>query len=282
MKTNIIDQKHYLWKVIPEVNAICEPLFRKAGITYFNYARAYNDGSIAGLFSHPEWLLYSLVHGVSPSGIELRGFERFSLLGSEILPSSPMDLKKYKKCVDAFKNLLGFDYMLCINYQEPDYYEAFAFASTVGNSGIVNFYLNNLEYLDKFTHFFRDKASLLIENASKPENKILRIKDRPEEFEGLIVPPDKSFKAPPKNILPDNYPLILSKTGTPLSTRELDCMAFIANGRTAKEIGKLMKISNRTVEAHIYNIKNKLDCNRKSEIVDIALENRLNQIIKTH
>lgn len=60
-----------------------------------------------------------------------------------------------------------------------------------------------------------------------------------------------------------------------LSKKELACIKQLMLGKTAKQIGKALGISPRTVEFHITNIKSKLRCYRKSEIIEFLIKNEL-------
>ena len=51
------------------------------------------------------------------------------------------------------------------------------------------------------------------------------------------------------------------------SKREQECIYYLFKGMTAKEIGKILKISFRTVQAHIDHIKCKLNCNSSMQII---------------
>lgn len=258
-----ISDNHHLLRVVPEVNAICQPLFNETQITYFNYARAYHNGEIVGLFTHPEWLLHTLNLKIAPSGVEFKGFKQCSIFGTSIAAPSYMEEKKYSRGVYEFNKLLGFDYLLCLNVQRQNYYEAFAFASTYDNSSIVEFYLNNLDYLRNFANYFQDKAGSLIQRASESANR--------------IVYPDLNTLNISKNFSQENSEYIyVNNKPIQLSKRELECLSFIAKGRSAKEMAKILGISNRTVEVHIYNMKAKLNCHTKSELIDIAVKNSLN------
>jgi DNA-binding CsgD family transcriptional regulator len=55
-----------------------------------------------------------------------------------------------------------------------------------------------------------------------------------------------------------------------LTPRESETLFFLLRGHTAKEVGKHLGISNRTVETHIESIKNKLDCQTKKEIIELG------------
>ena len=54
--------------------------------------------------------------------------------------------------------------------------------------------------------------------------------------------------------------------------RETDCIRLLLLGLTIKEISKLLVLSPRTVEVYLDNIKAKLGCTRKSQIVSALIE----------
>lgn len=58
--------------------------------------------------------------------------------------------------------------------------------------------------------------------------------------------------------------------GKPLSEREIQVIALVANGYTNKEIANKLAISVKTVESHKANSMQKLDLKSRAEIVDYA------------
>lgn len=54
-----------------------------------------------------------------------------------------------------------------------------------------------------------------------------------------------------------------------ITIRELECLMLFSKGMTAKEIGKRMDISHRTVETHFENIKLKFNCLTRSEVISL-------------
>ena len=53
-----------------------------------------------------------------------------------------------------------------------------------------------------------------------------------------------------------------------LSKREAECIFYLLQGKSTKDTGRLMKISPRTVECYINNVKNKLNCYYKGDLLD--------------
>ena len=60
-----------------------------------------------------------------------------------------------------------------------------------------------------------------------------------------------------------------------LSHRELEVLQFIASGRSNKEIGSILFISELTVKGHVRSILEKLDAKGRSEATAIAAERGL-------
>lgn len=52
-----------------------------------------------------------------------------------------------------------------------------------------------------------------------------------------------------------------------LSKREFESISYFVNGKTMKEIADILEISPRTVEDYINNVKRKLGCNSKAEVI---------------
>lgn len=57
-----------------------------------------------------------------------------------------------------------------------------------------------------------------------------------------------------------------------LSKREMECLRFTVRGKSAKQIAAELKISSRTVEEYLNNIKLKLGVFSKAELIDKTLE----------
>ena len=60
---------------------------------------------------------------------------------------------------------------------------------------------------------------------------------------------------------------IFTKRNDPLSSRERECISLCSYGKTAKEVARNLKMSPRTVEAHLAHAKEKLDCKNIKELI---------------
>jgi len=60
---------------------------------------------------------------------------------------------------------------------------------------------------------------------------------------------------------------INSKIAIQFTNRERSCLTQLLKGNTSKQIAASLKLSTRTIEFYINNIKNKLGCQTKSELV---------------
>jgi DNA-binding NarL/FixJ family response regulator len=58
----------------------------------------------------------------------------------------------------------------------------------------------------------------------------------------------------------------------PLSTREQDILACLAQGQASKQIARALGLSVRTVESHRQNIRRKLDLETQADLIKYAVE----------
>lgn len=64
-----------------------------------------------------------------------------------------------------------------------------------------------------------------------------------------------------------------------LSAREKECLFYLLHGKTAKQTGKVLSISPRTVQIHLGHVKNKLGCQNKSELIEFAVHKGLVSVV---
>ena len=147
--------------------------------------------------------------------------------------------------------------------------EFYFFSGPIKSQWLHNFYLNNLDLLEKFVLYFKDAAGKLIRKAEK--NRIILPKS------SISV---KSLENPlhacndVSNLRTDflrdiNFkePISVENGSVLLSNREREVAFNILQGKTALEIAEKLIISRKTVERHIENMKRKLHCSNKAELI---------------
>jgi DNA-binding CsgD family transcriptional regulator len=75
----------------------------------------------------------------------------------------------------------------------------------------------------------------------------------------------------PQVEVPDHYVLDTNHNPVKLSDRELECLFLQLRGKTAKQIAEILKLSKRTVEYYIDNMKSKFGCFNKAELLIAAI-----------
>lgn len=60
-----------------------------------------------------------------------------------------------------------------------------------------------------------------------------------------------------------------------VTRKEAQILYLMAYGYSSREIGDILYKSSRTVETQVNNLKNKLDCDTKRELIQIAIHNQL-------
>lgn len=95
----------------------------------------------------------------------------------------------------------------------------------------------------------------------------------------IIVPPvihraDKKPNTPMQFVL-EKYYLQGPFQGVYLTRREVECLYWLSQGKSAEETAIILFISKRTIEKHFENIKLKLDCRNKYQLIKLAIEQNL-------
>lgn len=264
---SIIQPNHYTLQINRDVTEICQPLFQRYELDHFCYAR-YNFNS-------------SLMTVLITDGLLLNHHFKQKYM---ITPSIPNKLFNKKFYYIAFPNLSDgfnqavYDYQTIfkLNYPiycfdiYPEYFDLFIYAAKGQSSNIINSYLNNMDVLEKFKFYFKEKAEKLIKQT---EQHMLLIPKNMQSNINSIVNTQKLENYFDNKI--KHYKLEGKYKNITLTKREVETFICIAQGYTIKEAAKLMNISHRTAETYINNARNKLHITKKSEILNILRQNNL-------
>lgn len=235
---------HYFLTVGPDVNEIIKPL-NFLGITYFSYMKSDQNGGRIYLYNNTEVLDSYLKKNYYINGN--KECDPLNYKEQVYLWSTLPNQYEYDENVRA----RGIDHGISIFKPNNTSLEVFAFATKANNHNILNTYITQIEYLQKFTNYFREKATSLIKLA---------------EINKIILPFNNKFNFPSNENIPHEYAFTKQKINT-LSNRQHECCELIMKGYTTKEIAANMGLSARTVEYYLNNVKVKLGCKNKTELL---------------
>ena len=86
---------------------------------------------------------------------------------------------------------------------------------------------------------------------------------QPDECAGQCPEPDHKVPLPKKR-----YPVSWQQHGIYLTYREAQCMLLFIRGKTVAKVAEQLALSPRTVEYYLNNIKDKVNCRTKSELIE--------------
>ena len=257
MKILTVDsiKKHVSYLVADEISSICRPLFKNSQLSFYSYSRYYKNKSFLHLTSNKDLLVYFLENQYSQAeGVITTGIN----LWENYIPNKGLsDLANYFDCHNGI--------LFCKANPYADYIEYMHFAASGKNHSPIEFYFNNIDLLEQFVLYFKDKAAKLINQADK---------------ECFVLPTDpiqsnknKSHKQCCKFIQAKNIHLNFNSKEIIFSKREYEIISQFAQGKTAKEIAAALNISHRTVEHHFLTAKNKSNCLFRTQLIDMVRKN---------
>jgi len=239
-----------------EIGQICHVL-QKFGINFFSHTRVYDDGSFIDMSNNAAMLDYfyyktdvykHYTPDVSPELI------RNGYFLCSTIPDN--------KSIIACKEDLNIHNIVVLQERCGDHYQVWNFGSSPDHTNINHFYLNNIDILKSFIYLFKDKARLLIKRFE--QDKIVRPKLEKDTLEEELTINREQFY---KQIDIDRF-FIDAKTY--LTTREAECLYWLAKGKSANETAIILACSTRTIETHINHAKSKLNCYKQTCLVRAA------------
>lgn len=256
--------KWYMAQAI-DIQTLCQPL-QLLKIFHFNYLKRFHDGSEINLCNHAHWIedYYKL--------------ELFST--SEFTKSLPTYQHGYQIWSTAFSQasvllhgraLINSDHGITLIKEQCDGTSFYFFSTTPENPCIFDVYFNHIDTLHHFVDFFNDKAAKLIQKASQKRLLLTQYSVSNTVNNALTALPLTDFYQ--QTIVKNYYLQNGNSANVKLSAQELKCLQGLMKQLTSKEIAIELNINKRTVDFYIDNIKNKLACNSRHELVNKLLKN---------
>lgn len=243
----LISDKHLFLTASYEMKQLINPL-KKYGINYFTYNKNYIDGSRIRLTTHADHLKAFLKNQYYRTG-NIDGYPQLYLSQAALFSTL-----KNQSLAAWLRNDFNVDHGIYIIRKSKNYSEFFSFATHCNNHQIINFYLNNLDFLQNFCSYFKEQGKLLIAKAEK--NKLIHNYNNNSIQTCQTADLNKISLAT----------IAEKKIITP---RQLDVIALLLKGYRAKEIAKKLHLSHRTVEEHMAFLKKRFNARN---IVDLVVK----------
>jgi DNA-binding CsgD family transcriptional regulator len=247
-----------------KIAAICGPLSQILEVPFFRYGRIFNDGSRFSLCSKPDVMRYFYEEqhyhlSWHDNGNPASAYPSGRLVWAvNKLSSTPEQRVMENEMKKIFQLAEGVTYRI----KTADFVEIYDFASHD-----FSIYHLDPKILYRFMFYFKEQARVLIKQA---------------ESHKLIIP-SNDLSLPPcdvknkeekflDNISVKRYYITEKGEDVYLTDREVDCLYWYARGKSAKEIAIIFNKSEKTINRHLENIRQKLNCHKQAELIRLAEE----------
>lgn len=256
----------YTIKPSNKVKRICEPLHRTFGIKHFWYSKTTQYGGYFSLASNPEMHDYyhsTKQHLYSPF------FHDPKLIKPGFYSYRSIKDQNFQTSLNLCASKVNVELGACLVIKNKDELIRFGYATSPENSLAFNDLItDNLNLLKKFNEYFLKETKDLLKTN---EDDLVHL---PDEM-GTAY---KTFPSGVKSLVSLNEKCaFLEKLGfvkhdnlKRLSPREMECLRLMNENLSASKIALNLGLSCRTVENYLENIKNKLDCYSKCDLIKIA------------
>lgn len=241
---NILSPNHPSLKYAQDIDNIVTPI-KKFGITHYTYLCQYPDGEQIYLSNHARWVqdyfdlkLYNKT--LFKTGTDLT--KNHYIIWSPYDENEVMAHGRYNH-----NSANG----ITLARHQADFCEFHFFSTTPQNFSIVNFYINNLDILENFIVHFKEKSKKIL-NTAKNNKIILPVNNANIEIIDKSILEKKNKQ---------------NNTSFNLSKRQSECLKFLLDGKSAKQTAAILNLSTRTVEFYIHNLKEKMQCRTKTELL---------------
>lgn len=256
--------QNYIVKYSNQVQKVTVPLRTRFDIEYFTYHRINNSGQYTVLVDRPDWAEHYVTEKIFLNDPYLRHpsvyQEGMCLIKSHGSVEYKAQIKK------GAKQVLNMNLGVIIIQKDEEGVEFYGFSSP--SRQFENLYLNTPQVFSSFATYFKNSLKGILSQMTKEAYSLAHLKGDDYHHAQVISPQMGS-----ENLLNFYKDLGMGKElekARKLSKREVECLKLLLEDKLAKEIATTLKLSVRTVESYFENIKNKLDCPYKSDVLKMA------------
>jgi len=265
-------QSHISFQLCKDVDELCKTLFTHTPIKVFEYSKVYSNGARVELSNHAAHMENAFISRAKMSRVYTPALipenQRYLLINNWIDSLEDNNTKStLSDQLNSQHELFGIGNELSIIKRGEEYIEYFHFYANSNNTGMANYYINNIELLEKFALYFTNTGRHLIQQSDKdPLVKPWRKKSSTNDT--IIQSPEgQSRDKFIESITPKRFFINIDNRDEFLTKREIDCARLLLKGKTNKQISDELFISLRTVETHLDSLRSKTNSNNRSELI---------------
>lgn len=258
MKGNFWDcllRKHH--QLSDQIRSLMTPLFDAFGMSHFSYFFVTSEGLSACLGTNPEWMEFYLHNNLFLHNPFLRNPR---LIPEGVFFTQSIEDPGYRESKKYAKNF-GVEDSLLLTFKEEGVLEGFSFGLSKHDKNYTLF-TNEVPLLKRFCKEFKKRAERSLQEL-EPVDVLQFIGNafyKKQDWFSLHENKRKNLLVRLNFKMPD------------LSSREKEVLSLYLQGETARSIAERLLLSSRTVESYLENIKNKLNCYQKTELLKRAQE----------
>lgn len=265
---NILNSSSFSIQTASDVNSLIRGDLNRLGLSEFEFARVFDDGTAIILLSNHEIAKYIVENRVGMTHVPRSQLkERFwYFFSDEEISRNLVEMRRFSSTAS------------CVSYVErfSGYYDMFGIFSSLEHSQASSQFLNSKERIEQLSYDFRDKADGLIAKVTR--DKFIVPSEMLPDFKGLDIfrPQVSEYDLTLYiNKICREIQYLHQGTHRALSTRQMECVRRLFLGQTSTEIAAELGLSFRTVENYIVAIRDKFGCQSKSELIEALLKSQV-------
>lgn len=269
-------KKHPALLQADAIKSICKPLLHLSKIDYFSHVTVDRKG-FSGLGTNPEFVQHYLSQGYFNCDSHLQQLDNTIEF---ILQDSVTHFGKTKQ---LFHDCQAFNvhHVFTLLHREHDAIHAYHFATSNPDNPVNEIYLKNIPFLKNFISYFNEtiKYNKELSDAHNIKFKL----DLSAHYESGIdyIREKVDIQALLKD-MPIKRLHLMDDNQSYITERELECLLCLHLGNTANDIATMLKITERTVRAHINSLKHKLNCKTLFQLGEKIAAYNITQLLETH
>jgi len=256
--------QNYIIKHSDKIREATRPLRDRFHVQYFTYHRIDEAGKYTVLVDRPDWAVHYVEEKFYLADPFLRTPEVYKSGFCFVENHGPKE--HWQRVLKDGKEIFNLDQGVVLIQKNSKFVEFFGFAGNKRDASLDQLHMNHPWILKNFADYFKSKMQPLLFQMEGEADTLQNLKGKDFFVKEPIYPDLKS----------DDLVGYLKDVGSEsvkigqLSPREKECVKLLVQGKSAKESASLLKLSPRTIEFYFENIKNKLLCSSKQEIVVLA------------